>query len=536
MTRRRGLVWLWPLSAVLAIVAVAIAVSAGGTSSSSPRQSALVPTVDTGTPLSRPAPDFTLTDQFGKHVSLSAFRGRVVILAFNDSQCTTVCPLTTSAMVDAKRLLGPAGAKVALLGIDANPQATQVKDVRSYSQLHGMTHSWQFLTGSLAQLRSVWHKYGIEVAITRGQIDHTPALFVIDRAGRLVRLYLTTMAYASIGQQAQLLAQKAASLLPGHPRVASTVSYEPIPTIPPPTKASVPLAGGGTLALGPARGPRLYAFFATWDAQVTPLAKQLRELDRYATIRGLPPLTAVDEGSVEPSPATLPRFLSALGRPLAYPVAIDASGRVADGYGVQDEPWFVLVSPGGKVLWYYDIATSGWLSTGALIKQVRAALARPGTPSGAAAVQAALAGSPAPLAALHQQADQVLGGIPALLARLRTLRGYPVVVNAWASWCGPCQSEFGVFGAASARYGRQVAFVGVDTYDNPSDAAAFLRAHRVSYPSYQSPTPAALSPLGQVFGLPTTFFINGAGKLVYVKSGPYLTVGALNQDIATYAR
>ncbi|HEY2653450.1 MAG TPA: redoxin domain-containing protein, partial [Solirubrobacteraceae bacterium] len=51
--------------------------------------------LDPGTALSQPAPDFTLTDQFGRSVSLRSFRGKVVILAFNDPVCTTVCPLTT---------------------------------------------------------------------------------------------------------------------------------------------------------------------------------------------------------------------------------------------------------------------------------------------------------------------------------------------------------------------------------------------------------------------------------------------------------
>ncbi len=67
------------------------------------------PDLDPGTTLSGVAPGFTLTDQFGQPVSLSSYRGEVVILAFNDSECTTVCPLTTAAMVDAKALLGAAG-------------------------------------------------------------------------------------------------------------------------------------------------------------------------------------------------------------------------------------------------------------------------------------------------------------------------------------------------------------------------------------------------------------------------------------------
>ena len=108
------------------------------------------PTLDPGTPIHGAAPNFTLIDQFGRAVSLSSFRGKVVILAFNDPQCTTICPLTTTAMVKAKRLLGPAGAQVELLGVGANPAVTETRWVRAYSQAHGMMHAWHFLNGPLA--------------------------------------------------------------------------------------------------------------------------------------------------------------------------------------------------------------------------------------------------------------------------------------------------------------------------------------------------------------------------------------------------
>ena len=117
--------------------------------------------LDPGATLSAPAPSFTLTNQFGQPVSLSAYRGKVVILAFNDAECTTICPLTTAALVDAKDMLGAAASQVQLLGVDANPKATEVEDVLSYSQLHGMTYQWQYLTGSLAQLQSVWKAYSV---------------------------------------------------------------------------------------------------------------------------------------------------------------------------------------------------------------------------------------------------------------------------------------------------------------------------------------------------------------------------------------
>src|SRR6202042_1026254 len=137
------------------------------------------PNLAPGTSLSQVAPDFTLTDQFGQPVSLSSYRGKVVILAFNDSECTTICPLTTAALVQAKDLLGAAGSQVQLLGVDANPKAIAVEDLLSYSQLHGMTYQWRYLTGSLAQLKSVWKAYSVGVTISQSQTDHEPAIFVI---------------------------------------------------------------------------------------------------------------------------------------------------------------------------------------------------------------------------------------------------------------------------------------------------------------------------------------------------------------------
>ncbi len=333
--------------------------------------------VDPGTSLSSSAPDFTLRDQFGHRVSLRSFRGKVVLLAFNDPVCTTICPLTTTAMVEAKRLLGSAGSQVQLLGVAANPETTAVKWVRDYSRVHHMLHSWHFLTGTLPQLKRVWREYGIAAQVSRGEIDHTPALYAIDPQGRLRKLYLVQMAYTGVQQQAQLLAREAASLLPGHPAVRSSGPAAPVAPVPPTKTLNVPRAGGGTIRLGPG-APHLYLFFASWLSETTNLRAQLEALDRYESLakaRGLPRLTAVDEATVEPTPTALQTLLASLPHPLSYPVAIDSKGRVADGYQVQDQPWLVLVSSSGRLLWSHDVAADGWLGTAELVAKVRDALA-----------------------------------------------------------------------------------------------------------------------------------------------------------------
>jgi cytochrome c biogenesis protein CcmG, thiol:disulfide interchange protein DsbE len=144
----------------------------------------------------------------------------------------------------------------------------------------------------------------------------------------------------------------------------------------------------------------------------------------------------------------------------------------------------------------------------------------------------ALAGSPAPLAALHRQGDQILpGGADAYERRIAGLRGYPVVVNVWASWCGPCRFEFPTFQRLSARYGKRVAFLGVDSQDSEDAARTFLDEAPVPYPSYSDPDQDIKESVGASFGLPDTAFYDREGNLVHLKQGPYSGEGDLRADI-----
>jgi thiol-disulfide isomerase/thioredoxin len=148
----------------------------------------------------------------------------------------------------------------------------------------------------------------------------------------------------------------------------------------------------------------------------------------------------------------------------------------------------------------------------------------------------ALAGSPPPLAALHKQADDLLsGGTGAYEKRLTQLRGFPIVVNVWASWCGPCREEFPVLQKLSARYGKKVAFLGVNSQDSDDAAATFLREAPLSYPSYTDPDKDLAHSIGADIGLPDTAFYDKSGKLVYLKQGPYRDNSELEADVRRYA-
>ncbi len=548
------------VTAVGALVVVAVVIHSNGASSASASSDTALatnPYLSGVTSLgdSHTAPNFSLTDETGHQVSLKQYRGMVVLLSFTDDECQTICPLTTQAMVDARDALGPAAKDVQLLGVDANPKSTQVDDVLSYTELHGMVGQWHFLTGQLSQLDTVWRNYKVadDISTDANIIDHTPALYIIGPNGRMRFSSLTYPSYAAIPQYGQELAQAISQVLPSHPKVQTNYSYSTIKGISASTKATLAKVGGGTVTVGTGK-PHLYLFFTTWDQQSTTIKAHLELLNTYAREAkrlGLPPVTAIDEAAVEPSPAALPAFLK--GMHLDYPVAIDQTGQLADGYGIEGEPWFVLgvpsaantaADPTADTPWSQEVYTQGWPSLKTLETSIPAALKPAKVTGGAQAVARELSGSPAPLAALHKQSSQLLDAgstssqTGALVARLKALRGYPVVVNIWASDCAPCQKEFGYFAQESAQYGSKVAFLGVD-YDDPSasDAIGFLSQHHVSYPSYSIPDGAIPSAVakGGIEGTPTTIFIAPNGQQTSIHDGSYSSAQQLGEDIQSFS-
>lgn len=135
----------------------------------------------------RRAPGFTLTDQYGRHVSLASFRGKAVLLGFYDPRCTQVCPLVAQMLAEADKNLGHRAGRVAFVGVNVDPAAESVADIRHFSVVHGLADlpNWYFLTGPTDRLAAVWGAYGIEVSLPAGAAEtvHGDYLYFLDPLG-----------------------------------------------------------------------------------------------------------------------------------------------------------------------------------------------------------------------------------------------------------------------------------------------------------------------------------------------------------------
>jgi cytochrome c biogenesis protein CcmG, thiol:disulfide interchange protein DsbE len=161
----------------------------------------------------------------------------------------------------------------------------------------------------------------------------------------------------------------------------------------------------------------------------------------------------------------------------------------------------------------------------------------PGNAAQAPDYSAALARAPAPLRRLYEPGGTLIpGGEPAYLEQLDGLRGFPVVVNNWASWCGPCREEFPYFQAQAAERLDEVAFLGVDSQDSSDAAQTFLGSHPLPYPSVEDPD-GDFGPWlkTRLLGLPNTAFYNRDGELTFVKQGPFADEAELAAAIDRYA-
>ena len=176
---------------------------------------------------------------------------------------------------------------------------------------------------------------------------------------------------------------------------------------------------------------------------------------------------------------------------------------------------------------------------GAILLPLAIAACGSGKPESAASqadYRRALADAPPPLARIYSRPNELIDGDPQAFERtLRGLRGHPVVVNKWASWCGPCKFEFPFFQKQVQKQGTKVAFLGLDSEDARDEARDFLREFPVPYPSYFDPDSKIADALGSERNFPTTTFYDRTGEQVYTKPGGYASEAALADDVREYA-
>jgi cytochrome c biogenesis protein CcmG, thiol:disulfide interchange protein DsbE len=143
-----------------------------------------------------------------------------------------------------------------------------------------------------------------------------------------------------------------------------------------------------------------------------------------------------------------------------------------------------------------------------------------------------LAGAPAPLAGLHEQANRLLdGGQKAFEDRLADIEGHPAVINKWASWCGPCRAEFPIFQRVATRRGKDFAFLGVNSRDARPAAEDFLSERPLPYPSYEDEDEKIARELRAAQFFPMTVFVDRRGEIAFVKAGEYTSEAELEADI-----
>ncbi len=177
------------LAALGAIAVSLLGAAPMAVASTNPNADPIVAQAIDGTPnaVDVPAPVFTLTDQYGRRVSLSSFRGKTIGLTFLDPVCVSDCPLIAQEFRQVDALLGPQRANVELVAIELNPLYRAVPYLVAFDRQEGLDKlaNWRYLTGSLVDLNRVWAAFGMEVAYTTGgaMIAHTDIAYVIDANG-----------------------------------------------------------------------------------------------------------------------------------------------------------------------------------------------------------------------------------------------------------------------------------------------------------------------------------------------------------------
>jgi protein SCO1/2 len=127
------------------------------------------------------AANFSLLDQNGHRVSLSQYRGHVVVLTFIHSMCHDACPFMIEQIKGALNDLPQSGAGIGVIAISVAPGEDTSAHRRTFLARHEMTGRLAFVSGTSADLRPIWHSYSIQPVTPK--IDHSTFALLIDKRG-----------------------------------------------------------------------------------------------------------------------------------------------------------------------------------------------------------------------------------------------------------------------------------------------------------------------------------------------------------------
>lgn len=135
-------------------------------------------------------PDVTLTNQFGKPVSLASLKGKPLLVSFIHTSCKGVCELMTAKMKDVAGDLGANGTKVTMVSISTDPEDDHPAQLMAYAKKENVANDgFIFLTGKPAAIKQVLAVYGVNQHAGDDEMTHVFDLFLIGPDGHQVRHY-----------------------------------------------------------------------------------------------------------------------------------------------------------------------------------------------------------------------------------------------------------------------------------------------------------------------------------------------------------
>jgi protein SCO1 len=143
-------------------------------------------------------------------VSLSAYRGKAVLVTFLYANCPDICPLITSNLRVALNLLGRRASQVQVIAVSVDPRGDTAANVARFVRAHGMAGRMQYLIGSGAELARTWHAWGVGSTREVNQpnlVSHSALVYGVSASGKLMTVYPASFEPSEIAHDVPRLAK-----------------------------------------------------------------------------------------------------------------------------------------------------------------------------------------------------------------------------------------------------------------------------------------------------------------------------------------